>query len=192
MTYSPLIQKAVTFAIKVHQLDAKQMRKGKAVPYITHPLTVGLIISRVTDDENTIIAGLLHDTIEDCKPRGSITKEMIAREFNQDVARMVDDVTEKAKELPWLERKLQALAHIKDMKADSVIVKSADVLHNMIELIQDIEQDGVSVYEKFNAPKSDVLTRYKKLVPEIKRVAPNNPLNSDLEKRLKQLERLSS
>lgn len=70
MIYTPLIQKAVSFAIKVHELDAKQKRKGKEVPYITHPLTVGLIVSRVTQDENTICAGVLHDTIDDCKPKG--------------------------------------------------------------------------------------------------------------------------
>ena len=79
MLYSPLIQKAIDFAVSVHRT---QTRKGKATPYIVHSLSVGLILSRVTDNEDIIIAGILHDTIEDCKPYGSVTKELIAQEFN--------------------------------------------------------------------------------------------------------------
>lgn len=112
---------------------------------------------------------------------------MIETEFNAEIARMVDDVTEKEKDLPWLERKLAALEHIKVMKHDSILVKSADVLHNMNELIQDIQAVGLAVFEKFNASQDDVITRLVKLVAEISRVYPENPLNSDLNENLKTL-----
>src|SRR3989344_1465579 len=169
MIYTLLIQKAVSFATKVHELDIKKKRKGKDIPYITHPITVGLILTRVTKDENIIAAGILHDTIEDCEPYGSVTKEMLAREFNSKVATMVDDVTEQDKTLPWMERKMAALEHIKTMPHDSVLVKSADVLHNLSELNDDLVKNGQSVFEKFNASKEDILRRYERLIPEIKK-----------------------
>ena len=43
MVYTDLIREAVSFAIKTHEIDQKQLRKGKDIPYITHPLTVGII-----------------------------------------------------------------------------------------------------------------------------------------------------
>ena len=181
MIYTLLIQKAVSFATKVHELDIKKKRKGKDIPYITHPITVGLILTRVTKDENIIAAGILHDTIEDCEPYGSVTKEMLAREFNSKVATMVDDVTEQDKTLPWMERKMAALEHIKTMPHDSVLVKSADVLHNLSELNDDLVKNGQSVFEKFNASKEDTLLRYQRLIPEIKNTWSENPLLEDLE-----------
>lgn len=182
--YLPKIHQAIKFATKVHQ---GQVRKGKNVPYIVHPLTVAIILSRVTQDEDIIIAGILHDTIEDCNPHGSVTKENIEAQFGQRVAQMVDDVTEKDKTLPWLERKLQALEHIGEMGYDSLLVKSADVLHNLSELINDIEIDGVGVLNKFNAGPMNVIIRYQKLIPRIADTWPENPLNSDLKNGLQKL-----
>lgn len=67
------LHNAITFATKVH---SGVSRKGKNIPYITHPLTVALILYRVTQDENIIIPGILHDTIEDCEPYGSVRKRI--------------------------------------------------------------------------------------------------------------------
>lgn len=85
------IGKATAFATRVHQ---GQTRKGKSTPYITHPKAVGQILASVTGDEEIIEAGILHDTIEDCLPYGSISKETIEGEFGTRVAKMVNDVTE--------------------------------------------------------------------------------------------------
>jgi len=181
MIFTPLIHKSIDFAIQVHEIDTKKKRKGKDIPYITHPLTVGLILARVTQDENIIAAGILHDTIEDCEPYGSVTKNLIAREFNGEIAQMVNDVTEQDKTLPWMERKMAALKHIQDMGHNSLLVKSADTLHNLTELNDDISTNGEVVFSKFNATKNDTVTRYKKLIPEIKRSWSDNPLLTDLE-----------
>ncbi len=180
MIYTTFIHKAIQFAIQTHELDVKQRRKGTDVPYVTHPLAVGIILSRVTDDENIIAAGILHDTIEDCEPYGTITKEMIKQTFNSEVARMVDDVTEQDKALPWMERKLSAFEHIKHMTHGSLLVKSADVLHNLTELNDDIATNGTSVFSKFNASQEDTIQRYQKLIPEIQNTWIENPLCDDL------------
>lgn len=187
MRYSKLIQKAIDFATDVHEVKQKHKRKGKDIPYLTHVLSVGLILARVTDDQNIIAAGILHDIIEDCQPYGSVTRELIKKEFNESVARMVDDVTEKDKALPWLERKMAALEHIKAMSHDSQLVKSADVLHNLSELIQDLEKDGDTVWQRFNASKADTIKRYDALIPELARVWSENPLLHDLTASLQEL-----
>jgi (p)ppGpp synthase/HD superfamily hydrolase len=192
MIFTLLIQDAISFATKVHELDTKTKRKGKDIPYITHPLAVGLILARVSSEDNIIAAGILHDTIEDCEPYGSVTKKLLAQQFNPDVARMVNDVTEQDKSLPWLERKLQALEHIKHMNKDSLLVKSADVLHNLSELNEDLTKDGAAVFEKFNASKADTLTRYDKLIPEIAKAWAKNPLLDDLHEQAKKLVELTS
>jgi len=102
MIYTKKIQKAISFAINTHK---KQFRKGKDVPYIIHPFSVALILSRVTKSEDIICAGLLHDTIEDCDPEGLVTKEILEKGFGPAVAEMVNDVTEQNKTLSWAERK---------------------------------------------------------------------------------------
>lgn len=187
MVYTPLINKAIGFAIKIHELDTKKKRKGKDIPYITHPLIVGLILARVTTNENIITAGILHDTIEDCEPYGSVTQTILEKEFNADIARIVNDVTEQDKTLPWFERKMAALQHIKDIQQDSLLVKSADVLHNLSELNDDIVKDGVEVLNKFNATKEETLLRYQKLIPELIKAWDKNPLIADLEFSLNKL-----
>ncbi len=191
LEYPDILQRATNFAIKVHELDVKKKRKGKDIPYITHPLSVGLILSRISHDENIIAAGILHDTIEDCEPYGSVTKDLLEKMFNKDISRMVNDVTEQDKTLPWFERKMEALEHIKHMKQDSLLVKCADVLQNLVELNQDIRMEGLSVFEKFNATKEETILRYQKLIPEIKNTWPDNPLLRDLEFGLSELEMLS-
>ncbi|MCR4305629.1 MAG: HD domain-containing protein [Candidatus Daviesbacteria bacterium] len=184
MIYNTKIQEAVRFATKVHN---DQTRKGKDEPYIIHPLSVSLILSKVTSDEDIIVAGILHDTIEDCKPYGSITKELLVKEFCENVARMVNDVTEQDKTLPWKVRKAAAFNHIKKMKHDSLLLKSADVLNNLSELNNDIEEEGLSVFNRFNASKENSILRYRKLIPEIKKAWDKNPLVADLEFNLDKL-----
>lgn len=132
-----------------------------------HPLGVGLILSRVTENEDTICAGILHDTIEDCEPYGSVIKDLIEKEFGEDAARMVNDVTEQDKSLPWAVRKQQALDHVQHMQNDSLLVKSADVLNNLSEQIEDWKREGDDMWERFNASKQNQVERYQKLITTI-------------------------
>ncbi len=182
--YTQKIQKAIEFAIKVHQLDQNQTRKGKTVPYITHPLAVGIILSRLGADENIVAAGILHDVIEDSLENAKVTKKDIQDEFGETVANIVNNVTEQDKSLPWAVRKQKALEHITDMDHNSLLVKSADVLHNMKELLTDLRKDGVSVLAKFNAPREAQLERFKKLENALEASWSKNPLLSEIKSTL--------
>ena len=87
MIYTDKIKKAISFAINTHEVDQRQKRNGKDdVPYITHPLTVGLILSLAGANENTIVAGILHDTIEDSIPDKKVTQEILKDQFGEEVS----------------------------------------------------------------------------------------------------------
>ncbi|NIA02072.1 MAG: HD domain-containing protein, partial [Nitrospirae bacterium] len=62
MIFTPKTQQAIRFAIEAH---AEQTRKGNDIPYITHPLTIALILSQAGASEDVIVAGILHDVVED-------------------------------------------------------------------------------------------------------------------------------
>src|SRR3989344_98403 len=73
----PFIRDALRFALETHEIHQKQKRKGKDVPYITHPLTVGLILARAGAWPHIIAGGILHDTIEDSVPEHKVTYEIL-------------------------------------------------------------------------------------------------------------------
>lgn len=82
---SPLIQKAMQFAVEAH----RGQRRDDGRPSIVHPIQVAKIIEMVTDDENLIAAALLHDTIEDT----DVTWDLLNGAFGSDIADLVNEVT---------------------------------------------------------------------------------------------------
>ena len=180
MEYTFKIQKAIKFATKTHEVYQKQKRKGKDVAYITHPLTVGIILSLAQASEDVIVAGILHDTVEDCDTLKIVTQEMVEERFGKNVSDLVMNVTETNKNLSWEERKKEALEHIKHFSHDALLVKSADVLSNGRELLDDYEKDGNEVFERFNAPKEKIIIRQLKVIAAIVSCWDKNPIAGDL------------
>ena len=124
-----LIEKAYRMADEAH--TGQKRKSGE--PYIIHPLNVALILAELQLDKESIIAGLLHDSVEDT----TITYEDIVREFGKEIADLVEGVT-KLTQINWGMDKedIQAenlrkmfLAMAKDIRV--ILVKLADRLHNM-------------------------------------------------------------
>ncbi len=191
MIYTKKIKDAIRFSIKTHEVYQKQKRKGKDIPYITHPLTVGLILSQVGASEDVIVAGILHDTIEDSVKEKKVTPAMLTERFGENVTTLVESVTEANKELPWEERKQEALEHIPKFSHDSVLVKSADVISNMSELIDDHARDGEDVWSRFTAPKDKLLENAYKVISALLQQWPESPLAHDLSEVEMQLKNIS-
>ena len=191
MIYTSNIQNAIRFSIKTHEIYQKQKRKGKNIPYITHPLSVGLILSRSGASEEVIIAGILHDTIEDSIPEKKVTREMLEKRFGEEVASLVASVSETDKSLSWEERKKEALAHIGTFSHGSLLVKSADIISNTSELLDDVEREGEEVFARFNAPKEKILTQYLRVIATILERWKENPLADDLSSLAKNLQTLN-
>lgn len=187
MIYSEKIQRAIKFAIKTHDVYQKQTRKGKDIAYITHPLTVGIILATVGAKEDVIAAGILHDTIEDSVAEKKVTAEMLAERFGEHVAQLVLSVTEKDRTLSWDERKQEALEHIENFSPDSLLIKSADVTSNVSELLDDYARYGEEVFERFSVPKEKTISHQLKTIQAILKKWPENPLAEDLENLASQL-----
>ena len=122
------VTKAYKFAEAMHEGQYRQSGE----PYIIHPLNVAYILAEMHADGSTLCAGLLHDVLEDC----DCTKEEIAKEFNPEVANLVDGVTKLSK-LNFSSKSDQNLANTRKIiigitsDVRIIIVKLADRLHNM-------------------------------------------------------------
>lgn len=188
MIYTKNILKAIKFATKTHNHYQQQTRKGKVIPYIAHPLTVGIILAKAHASEDVIMAGILHDTIEDSIDEKKVTPEMLEERFGESVRELVVSVTEMDRSLPWAERKAIALAHIEHFSHDSILVKSADVLSNGFELVDDYwseanaGRDGKEIFKRFKASASDTIANYERLITALLTRWPESPLMDDLEK----------
>lgn len=182
MIYTAQIQRAIAFAIQTHSLDRDQKRKGKDIPYIVHPMGVGLILARAEATEDVIAAGILHDTIEDSIPEKKVTRDRLAEVFNGAVADLVSSVSETDKTLSWADRKREAIKHIATLSHDALLIKSADLISNVSELSEDFAKDGDKTFERFNAPKETLLLHYQIATQATLARWPENPLASDLQR----------
>jgi len=178
--FNPFLRSALRFSIRTHEVYQKQKRKGKDIPYITHPLAVGLILSRAGASDDVIAAGVLHDTIEDSIPEKKVTYEMLHERFGNAVADTVLSVTETDKTLPWKERKRKALEHIETFSEASLLVKAADTVSNVNELLDDYERKGEEIFLHFGSHKKDVVANYQAIAAAILKQWPEIPLAADL------------
>ena len=124
-----MIEKAYKVASEAH----KDQKRKSGEPYIIHPLCVAIILADLELDKETIVAGLLHDAVEDTW----MTYEEVEREFGGEVALLVDGVT-KIGQLSYSSDKVEMqaeslrkmfLAMAKDIRV--IMIKLADRLHNM-------------------------------------------------------------
>lgn len=123
-----IVKKAYYYAEELHRGQKRQSGED----YIVHPLNVAYILAEMYADKDTICAALLHDTLEDTE----ITKEQIAKDFNETVSYLVDGVT-KISRMNFSTKEEQNMANtrkiITSMRNDIriIIIKLADRLHNM-------------------------------------------------------------
>ncbi len=123
-----LIGRAYDVAEEMHR---GQLRKS-GEPYLIHPMAVSVILSELGMDEQTLVAGLLHDVVEDTP----YTEEELIRDFGEEVGLLVDGVTKlgslkfESKEERQVENlRKMFLAMSKDIRV--LIIKLSDRLHNL-------------------------------------------------------------
>ena len=168
MIYSYNLERAIHAAIAAH--DGQYRKNGDSVPYIVHPLQVALYLARAGCDESAVVAGVLHDIVEDCE---DWTVERVEREFGAEVAQIVDDLTED-KSLTWDERKQWAVDHVQTMSAGAVAVKAADKLQNMSSLHATLAEasDPAEVWKHFKGGRERTLAASRALVDALCERAP--------------------
>jgi (p)ppGpp synthase/HD superfamily hydrolase len=174
-----LIDKALQIASMAHE---GQYRKNTKIPYIAHPVAVGMILQKSGYRDEMVAAGILHDTVEDT----DITMEDIEREFGNEVARIVEGCSEPDKSLSWEERKEHTIEFLRTASEEIRVVACADKLHNVRSIREDVEQLGEVVWSRFNRGKKQQEWYYKNVVKSLG-YATKFPILEVLEKEIERL-----
>src|SRR5690242_11922283 len=131
---NPLSDRFNDALVYAHNLHRDQPRKGRDIPYIGHLLGVASLVLENGGDEDMAIAALLHDAVED--QGGLPRRDEIQRKYGERVAEIVmgctdSDATDPIQKLPWCDRKVAYIAHVRD-EADGAVrlVSLADKVHN--------------------------------------------------------------
>ncbi|OON85891.1 hypothetical protein BXO88_09655 [Oribacterium sp. C9] len=156
---------AMNFAAFAHR---KQMRKGVDIPYIIHPIECSMIVASITQDEDVVIAALLHDVIEDTE----FGYEDIKERFGQRVADLVQGETEdkrldQAKKHTWAVRKKETIEQLKEADLDSKIICLGDKLSNIRASVRDYEGNKEDFWQRFNQTDPDFQGWYYERIRDI-------------------------
>lgn len=158
-----LIHEAIIFAALKH---AGQLRKGTDIPYISHPMEVALILTENGCTENVIIAGILHDTLEDT----GTTPAEILEHFGEEILKIVAAESED-KSKTWKERKQATIDHLAGATLEARLVCCADKLSNLRSVAADKETVGNKLWERFNAEKDDIEWYYRGIAAALPELA---------------------
>lgn len=150
-------QKAKKFATFAHQ---GQVRKAEPnVPYIVHPIGVAELLEKLGYDDNVIAAAYLHDVVEDT----DYTLDDLEKEFNSDIASLVDSVSEMDKTLSWEERKNRMIDNIREKPLRNKVISCSDKINNIESLIKLLKKDGMKAFDSFKRGYDKQLWYYKSM-----------------------------
>ena len=185
--YSDRINHAFAFAAKHHD---RQVRKGTRLPYLTHPANVAVILTRYGQDETTVVAGILHDVIEDCVQE-HYTREMleqrIGEKFGGEVLDIVLSVTlrdtdDDGVELSTEERRDDYLERLARASERARWVCAADKVHNGSTLLTDLKRtiDPSTVWTRFSAGREGTVRWYRRVYERLAEVGFHAPIMDEL------------
>lgn len=193
--YSDAINHAFAFAAKHHD---RQVRKGTALPYLTHPANVAVILTRYDRGETAIVAGILHDVVEDCVRDGytrELLEQRIGQKFGDDVLETVLHVTyrrldDDGVELSSEERKADYIERLSSANEAALWVCAADKIHNVNSMLSDLRRtaDPLSVWSRFGGGKSGSVSWYRSVLDRLDEIGFNEPIVEELRSAVEQLE----
>ena len=170
----PQTKTAQAFAL-AEWLHGDQYRKNSdeealKIPYLTHLIDVMSLLIQVGANDDQLIAGLLHDALEDqpVTPDGEVTSKVIERLFGARVLELVEAATDGGGDVPRDETtwRLRKQAHLDEMaehlKTDpaALLVPLADKLANGQAIVNDLHHVGPVVWDRFNATQDEVIWYY--------------------------------
>ncbi len=165
---------ALAYASRIHR---RQLRKGTAIPYVSHLLAVSAIAIENGADEDQAIAALLHDAVED--QGGSERLADIRARFGERVAEIVSDCTdaETSPKPPWRARKEAYVANLSHKPRASLEVSLADKTHNARAIANDLHVHGNALWDRFSGGREGCLWYYRTLADAFVRLVPGPAAN---------------
>ncbi|MEO7964837.1 MAG: HD domain-containing protein [Gemmatimonadaceae bacterium] len=197
--YSDRINHALAFAAKHHD---QQVRKGTRAPYLTQPANVALILTRYGQEDETIVAGILHDVIADCVTAG-FSRETLERrvgdKFGAGVLDTALDVTHRkvdddGVDLSASDRRVDYLERLERASDRAKWVCAADKLHNAATIVADLRRtvDPESVWSRFAAGKEATVRWYRSVYDRLFSLGFRAPIMDELGAVVAQLEELEA
>lgn len=192
--YSDRINHAFAFAAKHHD---RQVRKGTRLPYLTHPANVAIILTRYGREEETVIAGILHDVVEDCVREGwtrEMLEERIAAKFGDAVLDTVLSVTKRRVDEDGVEfsRDDVRVDYLDRLAAASEAARwvcAADKVHNAGATLADLRRtiDADTVWGRFGGGRDGTLQWYRDVATRLHAVGFRAPILAELDELIAQL-----
>lgn len=157
--YTYKVEQAIQAAAVLHE---SHQRKGVVpIPYITHLIGVTFILRDYTSDESTLVAALLHDTLEDTE----YTAEEMTTDFGEDVTTIVGTLSEPrsstGEKLPWTERKQQYTKQLRQGPLEAVMIAAADKIHNFRTIVEEYHGEHNRFLQDFGTKIEDRLDGYQ-------------------------------
>lgn len=194
--YSDRINHALAFAAKHHD---QQVRKGTRLPYLTQPANVAIILSRYGRSEDAVVAGILHDVIEDCVRDGwtrAMLDERVGRKFGAAVVEQVLSVTlrridDQGGELSLDDSKEDALARLSQANEEALWVCAADSLHNAFSIVSDLRRTAFpeSVWDRFPSGRDGTIQWYRRVATRLRAIGFTAPIVDELDEAVSLLDR---
>jgi (p)ppGpp synthase/HD superfamily hydrolase len=186
--YSDVINHALAFAAKHHD---RQVRKGTKLPYLTHPANVAVILTRYGCDSDTVVAGILHDVIEDCVREG-YSREMLEQRIGDKFgARVLDTVLavtyrrhdDDGVELSGDDRKTDYLERLSGASEDARWVCAADKIHNASSILSDLRRtvDTETIWSRFGGGRAGTGRWYRQVYERLREVGFDAPIMAELD-----------
>ncbi len=166
MKMTPKIQLAIARASILHR---DQKSKIEGFPYIVHPYSVAFIVSNYTNDEDTVVAALLHDVLEDVVGYSS---EDMKSEFGERVYSIVKELTEDKNPSDgeqrsidtWETRKQKYIEKLKSDSQKALLICCADKIYNLRDITEAYKKSGEKIFSSFHASKERQLWYYEEIL----------------------------
>ena len=172
--YTYKVEQAIRAASILHQ---DQLRKGSVpLPYISHLMAVTLILSDYTKDEDTLVAALLHDTLEDT----DYTEKELREDFGGPITEIVLTLTEqktdkKGNKYSWLDRKKEYAKQLREGSQKALMVAAADKAHNFRCFVEEYYDNHQKFIQDFGPHLKERMEAYQAIANAI-----NSKLKNDI------------
>ena len=155
------MRKAVQFALEAHK---GQVRKVNGAPYVSHLFDVAEILLNAKASENLVIAGILHDIIEDTSFTDKDILALFPSPKGQAILHIIVADNESDKSASWIERKTETITYAQNSDdEEGLLLICADKISNLSSLVENMEICGEMVWKYFNSPKDKQIWYYESL-----------------------------